>query len=553
MNTKKKRFALKKRLIKHFLALTLAGSLLLPGLVLIQPQKVEASIIVDMASGVVGKIRYTTTVAEIIVSLLTGSGASVTNTQWLNQLNNAYGVESTLATATGTDGTLGAMYEAGLFSVDSAGHFVDQGLGNAIRNVPEYSSLGVDQFLTTTNADLELGAWQAADAATNIGEAASAGITLGTIGQAVGAVSMGVHLGVLANKVINWVGDQMAVGQPVNYDISNISQYGKGNGVMAVYRRPTTGSGLTGHFNGVYPVNSVYIARVGNNLYYANPTSAYQTVHTLSQNTNGTWSSSNYNVSKNNYFSFNKWNEGQLYNLSGNYVTYASTTELANAVSRQGGVPSGAKPYSPDVIGSNGNQRPSNYSQPTNPESWPDLKPNENLTEDNTGIQPIPWDDYMDQVQVFNQNTTNNNTTIQQGDTYNNFVTNYITEVQTADQVETPDYNPVVPEQPQPEEKPENTTEEDIENESYMTTPGLQDVFPFCIPFDVASLFGSFGTIEREAPKITFPLVSQLFGIDEEIVLDLAMFDTVATILRTVELIGFALGLAFVTRYLIGG
>ena len=151
MNTKKKRFALKKRLIKHFLALTLAGSLLLPGLVLIRSETAEANIITDMAGGVVGKLRYNATISEIIVSLMAGSGASVTNTNYLNQLNQSYGVNSTLATATGTDGTIGAMMDAGLFSIADDGTFIDNGLLSAIEAQPAYTNCNVDSIMGTWN------------------------------------------------------------------------------------------------------------------------------------------------------------------------------------------------------------------------------------------------------------------------------------------------------------------------------------------------------------------------------------------------------------------
>lgn len=77
-------------------------------------------------------------------------------------------------------------------------------------------------------------------------------------------------------------------------------------------------------------------------------------------------------------------------------------------------------------------------------------------------------------------------------------------------------------------------------------TPGLQDVFPFCIPFDIYAFFECMAA-EPEAPAFTWRFY--IPGIcDEEIEIDLAAFDSAARILRTMELLLFIVGLAFVTR-----
>lgn len=77
-------------------------------------------------------------------------------------------------------------------------------------------------------------------------------------------------------------------------------------------------------------------------------------------------------------------------------------------------------------------------------------------------------------------------------------------------------------------------------------TPGLQNVFPFCIPFDIYAFFECLAA-EPEAPAFTWRFY--IPGIcDEEIEIDLAAFDSAARILRTMELLLFIVGLAFVTR-----
>lgn len=80
----------------------------------------------------------------------------------------------------------------------------------------------------------------------------------------------------------------------------------------------------------------------------------------------------------------------------------------------------------------------------------------------------------------------------------------------------------------------------------------LRNYFPFCIPFDIANLLGSFVS-DPQAPSFewTFPI-----GIDKEtgqfayvtLTIDLSAWDTVAYWVRKGELALFIVGLAVVTR-----
>lgn len=85
---------------------------------------------------------------------------------------------------------------------------------------------------------------------------------------------------------------------------------------------------------------------------------------------------------------------------------------------------------------------------------------------------------------------------------------------------------------------------------------GLQDVFPFCIPFDLYDTFANLQAT-REAPNMTIHFDSNLvpFVPDDwyyDMTIDLSDFDGVASILRTMELIGFVIALALASRKLIG-
>ena len=188
---------------------------------------------------------------------------------------------------------------------------------------------------------------------------------------------------------------------------------------------------------------------------------------------------------------------------------------------------------SPDLIGSDGNLSSVNSIQPA-------INPDQAMR--------VPSADAIQNYITNQNNTTNQNDII---NNYNNFVNNYITEapVEPIEPVE-PDV-PVVPDMPavDPDPQPSPPAEDD-ENSSYLS-PNLKEYFPFCIPWDIASIFQNF-TAERKAPKFTFTLKSERFGFSEDIVVDLSTFDSVASILRLLELILFIIALAAATRALIG-
>ena len=91
-----------------------------------------------------------------------------------------------------------------------------------------------------------------------------------------------------------------------------------------------------------------------------------------------------------------------------------------------------------------------------------------------------------------------------------------------------------------------------VPRDSY-TIPNLETVFPFCVPFDLVKIFTLFNA-EPEAPHFTWKFyfwVGEMKTYDVEI--DLSPFDSVAEILRLMELIGFMVFLTLKTRDLIRG
>lgn len=500
-----------------------------------------------MAGGVVGKLRYNATIAEVIISLMAGSGAGVTNTNYLNQLNQSYGINSTLANATGTDGTIGAMLDAGYFSIGDDGTFIDNGLLSAIEAQPAYTNCNVnDIFGTWNDSHTEI----VTSAAENLGTSVSAAAAIGTLSQVAGAAILGYNLGNLGWNIAEKIGQKMAT-QTLITASQNVPV-----GTRALSGSITNSSTHATTNYLIYLPNNCFFATTDSilagtprkTIWGCNPTnSSIRMTHVLPGARNQSISAKRYGST--NLSDLRDYEFAQVGgSVSMNFSTQAELSDYLNSNPD----PINFMPFSPDVIGKNGNQRPINYTDVNDPTNWPDIG---QQTPEGKGITAIPMDDYMDWVEIANNNTTNNITNVEQGDIFNNFIENYyVTPEAIPDYtpIERPDYNPTVPEQPTPNTKPTNTPETNQSNTDYMTTPGLKDVFPFCIPWDIVALFTSFDTIEREAPVVSFPIKSNLFGIDEEVTIDLTPYDDIATLLRTLELIAFALGLAFVTRYLIG-
>ena len=76
-------------------------------------------------------------------------------------------------------------------------------------------------------------------------------------------------------------------------------------------------------------------------------------------------------------------------------------------------------------------------------------------------------------------------------------------------------------------------------------------VFPFCVPFDLID-FLSILSASTQAPKFTWRFYVPKV-VDYNIEIDLSPFDSVAEIVRTMELLAFCIGLILLTRNIIRG
>lgn len=202
--------------------------------------------------------------------------------------------------------------------------------------------------------------------------------------------------------------------------------------------------------------------------------------------------------------------------------------------------------YSPDVINPRGN---------ISVEDFPSMSPS---IEQGQAMRPIPQQAYQNWAQ-----TNNLADPAENGALMGALVAPYIEAEPAPAPSPAPDdpwadpvpdtepaNRPVSPEQPDFPEEPELTAEQ-IDESLLGATPDLTEIFPFCIPWDIARILKQF-TANRRAPYIEWTLESDLFGFSYTFEIDMAIFDDVAVILRLLELIGFILGLAILTRYLIG-
>lgn len=83
-------------------------------------------------------------------------------------------------------------------------------------------------------------------------------------------------------------------------------------------------------------------------------------------------------------------------------------------------------------------------------------------------------------------------------------------------------------------------------------TIDLRNYFPFCIPWDLYDMV-TILVAEPVAPRVQYPFVIEPLNVNYTIDLDFSKFDSVAAVLRTMELLAAGIGLALMTKRLIQG
>lgn len=78
----------------------------------------------------------------------------------------------------------------------------------------------------------------------------------------------------------------------------------------------------------------------------------------------------------------------------------------------------------------------------------------------------------------------------------------------------------------------------------------LRGIFPFCIPFDFIALLNVLDA-DPVAPKFNFPVVIPALDYEQNVILDLSIFDDVAKVIRICEKVSFLIFLMFATSKVI--
>lgn len=200
---------------------------------------------------------------------------------------------------------------------------------------------------------------------------------------------------------------------------------------------------------------------------------------------------------------------------------------------------------SPSLIGSEGQLSGSATQDPTTNQYHYNINvsPTANYVTNNYTLpDEADWQTFVSEVQ---SQIANNESQENIASTFAEFASTMATEIPV------PTAAPSIPNQPTTAPKPTLTPEQEAENPEIMATPELKDKFPFCIPWDIYAMFTKWESIEREAPHIEFDLDLGPGGV-HHIDMDFEDFNDVAALLRLLELIVFAVGLAVATRKLIG-
>lgn len=497
------------------------------------------------------------TIASIILSLLLQTGTAPTNTQWLNTLNTAYGVESSI-------GTIEQCISNGLLTETAEG-LIDTGLSAAIEAAPEYTSLGLDQMFTTIATDTGV---SAASGAVNLANTAVHVGKFGTIGAFAGAVAVGVGAGVLANKVYNYVSAYVKYGFPMSKEVRDTII----NNIPAGYDKVCYGiyrNSNTTYFSSFYflPKNVICVSYETNDGY-----GGYKSIGGLKNADSFTWNQILYRNNRMLQNTVMTWTQSNLQSSglgpsqSGSSNTFVDRKTDAHFDTEQeardyiaswkAGNVELREPVAPDIITPSGNA-----SMIEGPDGNDIINGQGNIVPEGYDMSPVDVQDYLNFADQANDNYQNGDTGQDiQGEAFDDFVDPYLIPPQQEPDtpiipdnpdIPTPEYpdRPVIPDQPTVPDKPDATPEDITDMTDMMTTPELKSVFPFCIPWDLYNLFHIFDTGEnRRAPHIVFTFP----GTDWHIDVDLVQFDPVAALLRLLELIAFIAGLAVATRALIG-
>lgn len=491
----------------------------------------------------------TASVADCVMSYMASAGAAIANTDWINTLYNSLGPSF---------GTVESFAEQGMLVLNDSGAWEPVAeLTTAIENTSAYASLGLGDIFNVSAAEAAAGggvvaASGAATLSGAMGGVASTGV-LPLLGGVTAAYWGGIALGTLANHLVDEFKARITAGAGLEVAESILESYP--NKLIAsavvnnrknyfIYDNDTAVCGLDNYSNGY----GAY--------YFINPTSNSKTFRTVVG-----VNVSNQSVRANFYNSPNLYTDGTF--IGNRIGSQQDAIDIANGLKAMPVV------KSPDIIGSNGNQVASKDNN--NNVIIPDFKPE--IDSGTQAAKPLSLSDWLDFANGVQNNNNQTNPLPDNAEAYGDIMDALTVPkpsvnpdddpnqnpnpnpVPTPTPVPTPDYPDPNPDQPQWESETNPSTEpipDQIPTGKPWVVQGLEDKFPFCIPWDIAKVFSALNSGSRQAPYIHWRFNPPNTPIDYTFELDLEDFDNVAELLRLLELGAFIVGLAWATRYLIG-
>lgn len=504
----------------------------------------------------------TASVADCVMSYMASAGAAIANTDWINTLYNSLGPSF---------GTVESFAEQGMLVLNDSGAWEPVAeLTTAIENTSAYASLGLGDIFNVSAAEAAAGggvvaASGAATLSGAMGGVATTGV-LPLLGGVTAAYWGGIALGTLASHLIEKYAPWVYGGVPItNNDVSLSNLLNNGSVVayaihVAGYRYYVAAQNTYSYY---YKYNGSY--------YYGLYNDSLNVVNGYwleIRNSDGVTTVNNpitisgkgvkeYGISENSTVGI----------FAGNRFESRSAFDSALAQWRNGtAVP--RKNISPDIVGVNGNQSGDKQSGNI---TVPDFKPE--IDVGTQAAKPLSLSDWLDFANGVQNNNNQTNPLPDNAEAYGDIMDALTvpkpsvnpdddpnqnpnpSPVPTPTPVPTPDYPDPNPDQPQWESETNPSTEpipDQIPTGKPWVVQGLEDKFPFCIPWDIAKVFSALNSGSRQAPYIHWRFNPPNTPIDYTFELDLEDFENVAELLRLLELGAFIVGLAWATRYLIG-
>lgn len=506
----------------------------------------------------------TATLADNIMTYYALSGSAVANSDWINTLYSSYG---------SSFGTIEELAQEGYLVLNDAGMWEPvQELGQMIEQAPAYSSLGLNEMFNVSAQEAAAGGGFAAASggsilAGSLGGVASTGV-VPLLGGVTAAYWGGIAIGTLINHIKEKYHENVLKNAQITASQEALAQVPEGGRLVEflIYQQRYHCYCTMGP--------DVYPYRIRSTL--SEPENYWEIFVQNAVNDTRSYKYWNYTgtSSTNDLTRFGSRVLGYTF-VDGAIgfetvpAVYADRTAFQNAVKNGNYTPSFTN-KSPDLIGENGNLE-GEYTENGGydiPDMLPQIDP---------GVQagkPLTlqdWQNFANAVQNNNNNTSPIGSPDNQGlfDNILDLIRTVIPEnvpnpnpnpdpysPPVVTPVPDPAYPDPVPDQqitenPQESENPQQT-ENPIDTGKPWRLPDLRNKFPFCIPWDIGKIFSKLKINARQAPHISWRFNPPNTPIDYTFNLDLEDFEEVATLLRTLELMGFIVGLAFVTRYLIG-